>query len=236
MGNYQMFYYDLDANESTETNHYIDLPRLCMHCRNTGEQIPLNGVMTVSDDDFADGIIFSACQYCHATSMHYLKYISGLNGGRDYYEIAKSFPEQEANLINLPESLAKDFKDFTNIYNQATKAESIGLDHVSGMAYRKALEFLVTDFLLKYPPENITQDWLKDTKTTLGQKINNLPNERVKKLSKAISYIGNDETHYTRRHPEHDIESIKMFIKALLSDIENEIILQEAEKLLNKSK
>ena len=63
-----------------------------------------------------------------------------------------------------------------------------------------------------------------------------IQNNRIKKLSKAITYLGNDETHYSRQHPEYDIDSIKAFISVLISDIEHEMIFQDAEKLINKPK
>ena len=55
-------------------------------------------------------------------------------------------------------------------------------------------------------------------------------------MSRAISFIGNDETHYVKRHPEYNIQDLKEFIKVLMSDFENELIFEKAEKLLSKPK
>lgn len=90
--------------------------------------------------------------------------------------------------------------------------------------------------MIAYPPEDVTIEWLQEPKTSLSAKICKLKNKRLQNLSRAISFLGNDETHYIRRHPEYDIETIKAFIKALLSDFENELIIEEAEKLLSKPK
>ena len=102
------------------------------------------------------------------------------------------------------------------------------------MGYRKSLEFLVTDFLLEFIPEGVKEDWIKSHTTTLSQKISKLKNKRLRDIAKAISFLGNDETHYTRRHPEHDVDSIKRFLKVFLSDIENEINFLEIESFLKK--
>ena len=43
---------------------------------------------------------------------------------------------------------------FCEIYNQSYSAEQLGLDQISGVGYRKALEFLIKDYLISLNPEN----------------------------------------------------------------------------------
>lgn len=211
----------------------VEPPRICHHCKNTGEQLAVGGVLLNGDEDFSDGIIFTACQNCRNTSMHYIEEIAGTNRGW-YYEVVESFPRLKEDISNVPEYVVKNFPDFMKIYEQAQEAEKNELDQLAGMGYRKAVEFLITDYLIKHPVEGVEKEWLENPKTSLSSKISKLENVRIQKLAKAISYLGNDETHYTRRHPEYGVDKLKAFIRVFLSDLENDLIYKEVEQLIEK--
>ena len=63
-----------------------------------------------------------------------------------------SFGRIEPNSLpkkkNFSEIIVKVSSDFVNIYNQAYCAEQLSLDQVCGVGYRKALEFLIRDYLI----------------------------------------------------------------------------------------
>ncbi len=42
---------------------------------------------------------------------------------------------------DLPNEIRETFPEFDTIYNQALEAESIGLDQIAGLGFRKSLEF-----------------------------------------------------------------------------------------------
>lgn len=233
MSLYRSTLYNHTLNQIEYLETEIENPRICSHCRNTGEQTPIDGILMNSNNDFASGVIFTGCPFCGATSMHYLKELRNITSGKVFYEVSQSFPKKYEH-AEIPELIQKNFADFIKIYNQAKLAEESNLDQLAGMGYRKAIEFLVTDYLLKYPNEGAERDWLTNPKTSLINKINKLKNERIKQLATAITYLGNDETHYTKRHPEYDLSKMKAFIKVLLSDIENELIFEESVELINK--
>ncbi|MGM0124704.1 hypothetical protein IGI37_002098 [Enterococcus sp. AZ194] len=234
--------YLLDENSIRSVAIEIEEPRICMHCKNTGDQLYITGCGTLGKmDRQKGGICIFACKFCGSNTIHLMevtdKNKDSFDSEKDYYlKSIETIPFNTTNSAEISDSIKKMSPDFHNIYNEANQAEEQKLKSIAGMAYRKAVEFLITDYLLSYPVEGVSEEWLKDYKTSLSNKINVLPNETIKNLSKAISFIGNDETHYTRRHPEHDIESIKMFLKALLSHIDNEMVILEANKLLNKPK
>lgn len=229
-------YYDFDYKQYRTEEFDIEEPRICNHCDHTGEQIFISGVFCEVPIYDSKAICFFSCYFCMKISIHFMSYIRTHES--EWLSTNDVLPKDNSNSKELffsPEMVEK-FPEFVNIYNQSQRAQDDGLNQIAGMGFRKALEFLVTDFLLSYPPDGVDEEWLTDPKTSLSNKIEKLENQRIKKISKAISFIGNDETHYTRRHPEHDVESIKTFIKALLSDVENEMTLLEVEKLLNKPK
>lgn len=234
MEGYNISYYEEEENKINHlVNEEFPTPRICSHCCNTGEQLPVGGVLLYGESELADGIIFTACQHCRNTSMHYLEFINYVDSSSGHYELVKSFPNKR-NATDVPEYVVKNFPEFMKIYEQAQEAEKIGLDQVAGMGYRKAIEFLITDYLIKQSADDADKKWLENPKTSLSQKISKLDNVRVSKMAKAISYLGNDETHYNRRHPEYGIDELKAFIRVFLSDLENDLIYKEAERLIKK--
>lgn len=230
---YQIFHsYDLEDSSITNFEFDMEEPRLCMHCNTTGIQVRLGCFATLGEKDIASGIALYSCQLCGSTTIHLL----ARRGDHmdPSFRSVDTIPAILEDHPDIPSHFKENFPSFYKIYKQSHQAELEDLDQIAGMGYRKALEFLVTDYLLKYPVENVKSEWLTNPKTTLGNKISKIPSERIKKLSRAISFLGNDETHYTKQHPEHDINSIKAFIRALVSEIQNEIEFQRAEELLNK--
>lgn len=229
----------LKDDDKTHTHSIkINEPRICMQCKNTGKQEFINCAGTFGDHDMQKAITIFACSYCGSNTLHFMNTHEESKEGMPkshYLESFDTIPMNRLTTSTVPPQIASIFPEFFEIYQQSSLAEEQRLMKIAGMGYRKSLEFLVTDFLIKYPVPNVSEDWLKNPKTSLSSKINKLTNNRLKNLSKAISFIGNDETHYTRRHPEHDVQSIKIFLNALLSEVQNELTHIESEKLLNKS-
>lgn len=232
MVSYYATYFDQDENNVINEEIEVEVPRICMHCRNTGSQVNVSSVLTYADNDKYDGLIITACSYCGCTSIHGLKL--NMSNSYRFFSVQESFPKAMIN-IQFSEHINTAYPEFIKIYNQSEEAEKADLNHLAGMGYRKSLEYLVTDFLKAYPVEDVELSWLEDPKTSLKNKIDKIQNARIKKLATAITYLGNDQTHYTQRHPEYGIEQIKTFIRALVSNIEQEIALNEAEEFLNKS-
>lgn len=110
---------------------------------------------------------------------------------------------------------------------QAEIAESQRLYRICGVGYRKALEFLVKDYLRRKNPD----DSDKILAEPLGSCIRKLDDPRIKVLAERSVWIGNDETHYVRKHDDLDLEDMKRFIKAMLNYIESELAFEEAEAI-----
>lgn len=125
---------------------------------------------------------------------------------------------------SFPEGVSVLSPDFVRIYNQAKDAEDHGLTDLCGMGYRKALEFLVKDYLIHLHPED--GDAIK--KELLNNSINRIESGKIKTLAQKSAWIGNDETHYERRHEALDYTDLKRFISAAVSYIDSELIFEEA--------
>jgi hypothetical protein len=55
----------------------------------------------------------------------------------------------EPNDVEFSQIIRGISPDYCEIYNQAHKAEQANLELVAGPGYRKALEFLIKDYLLR---------------------------------------------------------------------------------------
>lgn len=120
--------------------------------------------------------------------------------------------------------------DFTKIYNQAYQAEMNGFNLICGSGYRKALEFLVKDYaIMKHPNEE--SDIVN---ASLSQCISDyISNTDIQAIAKASAWIGNDEVHYSKKHPDYSFEDLKAFIQSIVSYIDMEEYSAKAREVLS---
>jgi len=125
---------------------------------------------------------------------------------------------------------------FVEAYRQATEAEALGLNELVGMGYRKALEMLITDYLIAQHPDKESEI----EQATLGQCIGNyIDNPQLQRAAKHASWLGNDETHYYRRHPDANTDDLRRFLHLTLDWISMEVkanSLDEAAAVRKKGK
>lgn len=132
----------------------------------------------------------------------------------------------------FPESLEKISPKFKEIYLQSKQAEIKQLDEIAGIGYRKAIEFLVKDYLI-HMKEDENFDDIKAK--PLAQCIKKIENASIVKLAKAISYLGNDETHYYRKIEGKDINDMKKLIQSLGYFISAELSVLDADEIISLS-
>lgn len=121
---------------------------------------------------------------------------------------------------------------FASIYNQAYHAEQSNLDQICGVGYRKALEFLIKDYLISKEDNDTIKENIK--KKFLNNCIQeDVQNENIKNVAKRAVWLGNDETHYIRKWADRDVNNLKQLIELTVRWIENEVeterVLQEME-------
>lgn len=114
---------------------------------------------------------------------------------------------------------------FCEIYNQAYIAEQTNLMQICGTGYRKSLEFLIKDYLISTLPadqhEAIKNKFLNNCIR------DNISNINIKTVASRAVWLGNDETHYTRKWEDKDINDLKSIIELTLHWIESEIRTQK---------
>lgn len=208
----------------------LEVPEECPHCGKYMSPRSYGGVSEFDNLDYQDAVIGLVLQ-CVLCGKYFIRmfYINHKN--------FKNFPE-EIKLsynppidIDIPEKIKKISKEFPDIYMQAQKAKQANLNQIYGMGLRKALEFLVKDFGIYLYPESTEE--IK--KQQLGYVIDHYFKDftDITALFKAATWIGNDETHYERKHPDKDAETINKFISVTMSQISSRLILDEAFDLIN---
>lgn len=174
----------------------------------------------------------SACKSLIVTEYTGLKDIDSYSRIKDIkankrINSAPSIYEKE----EFDEMIEKISPQFTKIYNQALHAETIGLDEIAGLGYRKSVEFLIKDFAIHNNPKK--EDEIKNTwmKVCIEKYIDN---EQIKVLAERSDWIGNDEAHYVKKQEDRDIVDMKKFIKAMVYFIGMTLITEDAETMEQK--
>jgi hypothetical protein len=122
--------------------------------------------------------------------------------------------------------------NFVSIYNESHFAEQEQLKQICGVGYRKALEFLIKEYLIKQDPAK--EDKIK--KKFLGNCIKDDVNDlRIKKAAERAVWLGNDETHFTRVWENKNLEDLKKLIQLTLHWIEMEHLTDSFEKEMPKT-
>lgn len=152
------------------------------------------------------------------------EYVSGQDPQTKNYilKLKGSFPQIPA-AEPLPEEIKRASPDFERIYQQAHKAELLGLEDIAGVGYRKSLEFLIKDYCVaKNPGEE-----KKIKELGMGKVISEfVTDQNIKECARRASWLGNDETHYERIWLDKDIEDLKILIKLACHWISNEILTE----------
>lgn len=209
------------------SNVYVEEVGECPCCHFATSPTFINGFMFESEDDQIPPTLFLIlyCTKCH--NIYIAKYISNTYNDEDLGLIFV-FPQQTACKI-YSDNIIKLSPEFVSIYNQALEAEAnINTQGLAGLGYRKSLEFLIKDYLikLKHKDKNSIQ------KMELGNCINLLDKD-LQDIAKASVWLGNDEVHYFRKNKNYDVKNLKDFIDCLVTDIEREYIRIKAHKFVN---
>lgn len=192
-----------------QTTITIDTPSKCPHCGRTmspqhvGQSTSSDGASASEKGRFS--VIFR-CSFENCLKYFVIEYI------HDNYEIATmvDYSYRPPIKVKLPENIEKVSPVFVEIYSQATVAEREVLDQIAGVGYRKAAEFLIKDYAISKNPSD--EEHIKSI--MLGKVIADYLNDfpKIQALAKSVAWIGNDETHYVRRHDDKDIRDLKKFI------------------------
>lgn len=222
--------------QSNGTQHVIqrefDIPSYCPWCEAKIAPVILNKSkigLTHGDRDNFFSILFS-CPSCkkHFMDQYSIHYDSSKRNV-SYFLSVKANPVKQGK-FSYDEIINEICPDFEEIIDQAKSAEGLNLNHLAGMGYRKAAEFLVKDYLINHK----NHDELEISKKQLGACIKLLDVDKIKALAEATAWIGNDETHYIRKHEDRDVQDLKKFLHSITLFISYELSIDDAKEFTRK--
>ena len=63
---------------------------------------------------------------------------------------------------------------------------------------------------------------------------NHIKDKRLIALASASAWLGNDETHYQKRHPEYNLDNLRTFINAFVTFVDADLAYEAAQQLTSK--
>ena len=121
---------------------------------------------------------------------------------------------------------------FYDVYCQAAAAEKYQLDQISGVGYRKALEFLIKDYCIHKNPNKKDSIQSKFLGSCIKEFIDD---QNIKVCAERAAWLGNDETHYIRKWDDKDISDLKILIELTIGWIRNNVLTEKYLKEMNGS-
>ncbi len=126
-----------------------------------------------------------------------------------------------ARKTSIPAEVAAISPSFVEIFAQVDQAEAAKLDQLVGIGLRKALEFLVKDFAAGKNPDKAEAIRKSLLASCIKDHIND---SNVKACAERAAWLGNDETHYTKKWEDKDIGDLKLLVRLTVNWIENVVL------------
>jgi hypothetical protein len=212
----------ININGTSKVATILGYPKQCPICQHYIIPVRRGCHIKTDESEVHEVQIVNQCPKCENVFIAKFRF-NRANGKYEYY---KSEP-----IVFVEEECSEEIKNvspnFQKIYNQARVAEVINLDQIAGMGYRKALEFLIKDFLIQRHPTD--EDKIKSK--LLGQCIDDyIDDPKLKACAKRAAWLGNDETHYFRKWEDKDINDLKTLIKLSTNWIQSIILTEKYTK------
>ena len=208
-----------------------DEPDRCPSCKYGIQPQEVNNFPFVDNDNADHFAITYLCKRCYRPFIALFTVANGTPGDGQRLEKTEFVEPNRFMPKAFDAHISAVSPAFVDIYNQALAAETSGLDQIAGVGYRKALEFLIKDYLISLNPDDV-EEKAKIEKMELGNCIaNKVSNEKIKAVASRSAWLGNDETHYIRKWEDKDITDLINTIDLTLHWIEAEI---KTKKLLEQ--
>jgi len=221
-----LVHYNPNLNFEKDTIRKIEVEEVgeCPLCNTATSPTFINGYLIGSKENMIPITAFvilycSRCKQLYTAKYHF---IDGLSNSIliEIYPRHLSHVKFSDNINNLS-------PEFVSLYSQAAEAENnSSTSGLAGLGYRKAIEFLIKDYLIKLK----NQDKNTIIQLELGKCVSKLSDD-LQDIAKASVWLGNDETHYFRKNPDFSITDLKEFINCLVFDIEREYVRIKAKQL-----
>jgi len=166
----------------------------------------------------------------HLFLAHYVRKSEKQGSINAYFSYSHSTPSKFIPKT-FDDRICKVSSRFTEIYNQSSHAETLELNDICGMGYRKSLEFLIKDYCIRSNPDDIES--IK--KMLLMQCINKyVTDNNIKNCATRAAWLGNDESHYEKIWMNKDIQDLKTLINLAVHWIISTLMTEEYLESMQK--
>ncbi|MGH1783620.1 hypothetical protein ABE872_09970 [Enterococcus gallinarum] len=217
----------------------LDIDEYCPHCGKPGSHILCDAVasdlFSIVNNSVA---LFLKCSISECSKYHVQEFPFKKSHSQSsaieavYPRIPYTYRVKLEN--NLPELVNNTFPAFKEIYEQSLEAEAQGLNQISGIGYRKSIEFLIKEYVIHQSPDSADEVKKKFLGKVISDNLKEFP--KIQTLAKAAVWIGNDETHFVRVHDDKDIQDMKDFLTAAALFISAELKVEEAIEFTSRPK
>lgn len=208
----------------------INEPSVCPICKHAISPVTVSVYPYKSESSEAFVSITYLCKNCYNTfltrdSCTLFNRPQGYSTRHEYTAKRLYFGPNKFVEEPFEPSIVKLSPKFVKIYNQALAAECYNLDEIAGIGYRKSVEFLVKDYAIHAAPDDADSIKAMPLAKCI-QKYITIPN--IETLLSRATWIGNDETHYERKHEDLNLDNMKDFIKAAVYFISMSLLVEKA--------
>ncbi|HCE56019.1 MAG TPA: hypothetical protein DER05_13940 [Lutibacter sp.] len=188
-----------------------NLPSKCPNCHRSITPTPLFGHYCETDD-LTEVLLFCPDNKCRKSFIGYYAHI-----GNNYHQFIEKTSKGTIVGRKFSEPINEISNNFVSIYNESFIAEQQELNQICGVGFRKSLEFLIKDYCISINKDK--EEIIK--KSSLSHCINNFVSDsRIQSVAKRASWLGNDETHYTKIWEDKNLRDLKSLIDLTIHWIE----------------
>lgn len=191
-------------------------PDTCPHCHYSGN---FNHCFAAVDPNYSAFLSF----YCNRNECNHYFVFEYVQGDAGWFYLDRPI-NGTLKGIKYSVTISNISSSFVDIYSQSERAENIALKDICGVGYRKALEFLIKDYIILGNPLVKLDVENKPLAVCIGDYISN---PTIKDIAKRAVWLGNDETHYVRKWEGMDITHLKQLIALTVHWIETEELTKE---------
>lgn len=206
------------ANHTSRT--FKDYPEECPTCHNSIIPLVKGYWIDLEKSEYNKAFLFLQCPKPTCKICFSVQYITTEPYKKHHYAFEfDTIVKESVCPIYFSDIINNVSNSFVEIYNQAYTADQLSLSEIAGVGYRKALEFLIKDYLIDIKPDN--KDAIE--KSLLMSCISQfVDNDKIKSVAQRAVWLGNDETHYIRKWTTKTIDDLKILIKLTVRWIEME--------------
>ncbi len=209
---------------------WISRPTKCPRCKHAIGANVIHSHRYCDGKDHPHFVVLFQCDNCFKPFMCIFKEDAFQTGGgnKSYKYTLMDIGPIEIEKRDFSADIFELSCRFSDIYNQAYAAEQSGLTEVCGMAYGKALEFLVKDYAISRHPDNAQEI----SAMLLGKCIQKyVDGAKIQILAERCAWLRNDEAHYIRKHEELDLADLKKLLEGVIRAIEIDLLTDAAAEI-----